>query len=262
MKEVIILGMGQTSPQCPYDGEIWGVNRGFKKARRIDRLFMSDTRKDAFGDERFDWDNLKKFKFPIISLHSFKEVKTVRYPYKQIVKRFKTEFFTCTICYMIAYALYKGYDKIRMYGVDMITTNEYKMEKGGVEFWVGIAKGMGVDVEISKGSAVCQTMTGVPYGFKLKVDKRLIAEWKKLNKRSKKMKEPIIVGEEKLDRHYVEELKEWSEKNDEKREKEKKQRKAYKTIPAIDAYKAMKDRRAYEKKKKETGHGRVFSGFG
>ena len=182
MKEVIILGMGQTGTQCPYDAEVWGVNRGFKKARRLDKLFMTDMRFDAFGDERFDFENLKRLKCPIISLHSFKELKTVRYPYKEIVKRFKTNFFTCTICYMIAYALYKGYDSIRMYGVDMITSSEYKLEKGGVEFWVGLAKGMGAKVDISTGSAVCQTMTGVPYGFKLKVDKTLQKQWKQLKK--------------------------------------------------------------------------------
>jgi len=183
MKEVILLAMGDTGYQCPYDGEVWGVNKGFKKARKLDKLFMTDTRYDAWGDERFDLKRLKELECPIVSLHSFKDVKTVRYPYKQIVERFGTEFFTCSICYMIAYALYKGYRSIRMYGVDMITKSEYRLEKGGVEFWVGMAKGMGVNVEISRGSAVCQTMTGVPYGFKLKVDKRLMKEYKKLCKK-------------------------------------------------------------------------------
>lgn len=72
------------------------------------------------------------------------------------------------------------------------------------------------------------------------------------------MAEPIIIGEEKLDKKYVEDLKAWSDENDKKREKVQKERRAYKTTPALDAYKAMKDRQAYEKKKKETGHGRIF----
>ena len=59
-----------------------------------------------------------------------------------------------------------------MYGVDMATfdsegsSGEYQLEKGGVEFWVGMAKGLGVKVEISEGSHVCQTITGHPYGVK------------------------------------------------------------------------------------------------
>jgi hypothetical protein len=182
MREVILLGMGHTGHQCPYDAEVWGVNRGFRKARKIDKLFMSDTRLDPYGDIQFDIDNLKDVDFPIISLHKVRGIKTRRYPYKEIVKRFGTEFFTCTVCYMIAYALYKGYDYIRMYGVDMITTKEYEREKGGVEFWVGIAKGMGCKVEISRGSAVCQTKTGVPYGFKLPIREELLKAYKKMKK--------------------------------------------------------------------------------
>ena len=181
-KEVILLGMGSTSHQCPYDAEVWGVNRGFRKARWIDKLFMTDTRLDPYGDIQFDIANLKDVDFPVISLHKVKGIKTKPYPYKRIVEKFGTEFFSCTVCYMIAYALYKGYDKIRMYGVDMITTKEYEREKGGVEFWVGIARGMGCEVEICKGSAVCQTKTGVPYGFKIPINKGLIKAYNKMKK--------------------------------------------------------------------------------
>jgi hypothetical protein len=182
VREVIILGMGATGGGCPYDAEVWGVNRGFRKCRRMDKLFMSDTRLDPYGDIQFDIHNLKDVDFPIISLHQIKGIKTRRYPYKAIVKRFGTEFFSCTICYMIAYALYKGYNYIRMYGVDMITTKEYEREKGGVEFWVGMARGMGCKVEISRGSAVCQTKTGIPYGFKIPINKELKKAYDKMKK--------------------------------------------------------------------------------
>lgn len=181
-REVILLGMGSTGYQCPYDAEVWGVNRGFRKCRGMDKLFMSDTRLDPRGDIQFDIDNLRDVEFPIISLHQVKGIKTKRYPYKKIVEKFGTTFFTSTICYMIAYALYKGYNYIRMYGVDMITTQEYEREKGGVEFWAGIAKGMGCKVEISRGSAVCQTKTGVPYGFKLPVNTDLMKSYKTMRK--------------------------------------------------------------------------------
>jgi len=181
-KEVILLGMGSTGGGCPYDAEVWGVNRGFRKCRKMDKLFMSDTRLDPYGDIQFDIENLKNVDFPIISLHQIKGIKTRRYPYKKIVEKFGTEFFSCTICYMIAYALYKGYNHIRMYGVDMITSKEYEREKGGVEYWVGIAKGMGCKVEISRGSAVCQTKTGVPYGFKLPINKELMKSYRTMRK--------------------------------------------------------------------------------
>ena len=67
-------------------------------------------------------------------------------------------------------------------GRDMITTKEYEMEKGGVEFWVGIAKGVGCEVEIGMGSAVCQTKTGVPYGFNVPINKDLMKAYNKMKK--------------------------------------------------------------------------------
>lgn len=178
------MGMGITGNQCPYDEgvEVWGVNRGFRKCRRMDKLFMSDTRLDPYGDIQFDINNLQGVGFPVISLHKIKGIKTRKYPYKEIVRHFDTEFFSCTISYMIAYALYKGYNYIRLYGVDMITTKEYEREKGGVEYWVGIAKGMGCKVEIARGSAVCQTKTGVPYGFKLPIPANLMKSYRTMKK--------------------------------------------------------------------------------
>ena len=74
------------------------------------------------------------------------------------------------------------------------------------------------------------------------------------------MDEPLIVGEKNLDRAYVNDLKEWSKKNDERREKAKKQRKRYKKTPALEAYKELQDRKEYQKKKDESGHGRIFTG--
>ena len=146
MKEIIILGMGATMIKCPYDVEVWAVNQTYKVARKVDKLFITDPR------------------------YNFKNV---RFPYDRIVERFgiqDSEYFSNTICYMVAYALYKGYKKIRLYGVDLATSTEYILEKGGVEFWLGIAIGMGVKVENTKGSMVLKTPNGVPYGHKYSVN--------------------------------------------------------------------------------------------
>jgi len=176
MKQVIILGMGATSIKCTYDCEIWGVNQVYRTAKRLDKLFITDPKNKPDGTLAWDWESLNKLDIPIVSLHRFSELKRlVHYPYDKIVERFDgmgKEFFTNTICYMIAYALYKGYNKIRMYGVDMATSMEYILERGGIEYWVGRAEGMGVKVECAKGSMICKTPMGVPYGHKLAVNMR------------------------------------------------------------------------------------------
>lgn len=171
--------------ECDYSCETWGVNRTYNVAKRLDKLFITDTRHNLSGDVNHNFDEINAQNIPVISLHKFKEINKLRvYPYDKIVERFGSEFFTNTICYMIAYALYKGYKKIRLYGIDLATQLEYILERGGVEFWVGVATGMGVKVENTNRSRVCKPPMGVPYGHRGAVDMKNIdplnlTEWMK-----------------------------------------------------------------------------------
>lgn len=178
MKSVILLGMGATMIKCPYDCEVWGVNQVYRMAKRLDKLFITDGRYKLDQSQAWDFGELNKLDIPIVSLHRFPEIKKlVRYPYNRIVERFDgmgKEFFTNSICYMIAYALYKDYKKIKLYGIDMATSMEYILERGGIEYWVGRAEGMGVKVENTKGSMVCKTPMGIPYGHKYAVDMKAV----------------------------------------------------------------------------------------
>lgn len=174
MKSVIILGMGSTMLKCKYEHETWGVNQGYKMARKLDKLFITDGRVNFKGGQNHNFDELNALNIPIVSLHKFPEIKKlILYPYDKIVARFDglgKEFFTNSICYMIAYALYKGYEEIKFYGVDMATSMEYILERGGIEYWVGRAEGMGVKITNTKGSMVCKPPLGIPYGHKLAVN--------------------------------------------------------------------------------------------
>jgi hypothetical protein len=55
--------------------------------------------------------------------------------------------------------------RIRMYGVDMHTRDEYATERGGIEYWIAVAKTLGVDFWVHQNSSVCKTTTLKPYGF-------------------------------------------------------------------------------------------------
>lgn len=93
----------------------------------------------------------------------------MKYPIEKIVKHFNTQFFSNGICYMIALALYQGATKIRLWGVNHnhhANPSEHRDQKAGVDFWVGRAGGMGVDVEINGIlSEVGKTPTGFMYGY-------------------------------------------------------------------------------------------------
>jgi len=134
MREVTILGGGESIKYCPYDTkEIWTCNRVYKKAKRVTKLFWMHGFK---FDEDVDFQVITK--------------KT--YPYKAIIEKFG-DYFTDSVCYILAYALYKGYKKIKLYGVEM-NLKRHQEERPGVEFWLGVAKGMGIQIEIGEGSCL------------------------------------------------------------------------------------------------------------
>ena len=218
MVNLIILGMGPSRTDCPFDAETWGVNTGYRQiaqqSGRLDKLFIChrDQEYDWEGDPIFNWDEkntLVDAGVEIVSLFKLKHIKKfTRMPFKDMIKRFKTDYYSDTICYMIAYALYlntrindKGLlelvepMRIRMYGVDMHTRDEYATERGGIEHFVAIARTIGVDFWIHPDSSVCKTETRKPYGF-FKLNRKVIDPHNilKLQKSKKGLSQMMSMG--------------------------------------------------------------------
>ena len=220
-KTIDILAMGPGRGQCPFDSETWGVNTGWKQVEqlrgKIHKLFIVHTQVISDeGNPYFIWEKLNEKSFEIINIHRIKGLDATLFPLKRIIKKFDCDYFSDTICYMIAYALdkYVYIDKkdalfpngklklreplrIRLYGIDMQDFSEYQLEKGGIEHWLGIALGLGVEYYISFGSTLLTTDTGKPYGIKAFRKKDIIPdEWKnkKLYKGGKLMSHDILQG--------------------------------------------------------------------
>lgn len=163
MREVIILGHGPTRLQCKYHCEVFGVNNTYTFAKRLDKLFIVDK----ITEQEFDFKALVKVKTIVASVPypDHPEWNIEVYPLKEILAKFKTVLFSNAICYMVAYALYHGYQRIFFYGIDMMTSTTYMFEKGGVEFWMGIAHALGVPIINTKESATGKTIDGKLYGY-------------------------------------------------------------------------------------------------
>ncbi len=226
MFNLIILGMGPTRVGCEFDGEVWGVNNGYRQVLEqkghLDKLFIChrDQEYDFDGDPVFSWKEqniISEAGVEIVSLFKLKHIdKFTRMPFKSMCKRFNTNYYSDTIAYMLAYALYlnttknkrtgalklKQPMKIRMYGVDMHTKDEYATEKGGIEYYIGVARTIGVEVWIHPDSSVCKTETGLPYGFfrmdkmKKKIDPNNVMELQKTPKGLKKMLKLKLIDQE------------------------------------------------------------------
>jgi hypothetical protein len=49
---------------------------------------------------------------------------------------------------MVALALYEGFEEIKLFGIDMSVGTEWGIEKPCMEYWIGRAEGMGVELVI------------------------------------------------------------------------------------------------------------------
>jgi hypothetical protein len=89
-----------------------------------------------------------------------------KFPLREIVKKFGITYFSNTICYMVAYAIYTGVKQLDLYGINMSFGSEYTEEKGGLEFWLGYAMGKGIKVNVhGESSQVLKTASGKLYGY-------------------------------------------------------------------------------------------------
>lgn len=182
MKEVIILGTGLTNIICPFDKEVWGVNSAYAMYirtgswLRVDKLFFFDDLTKEIPTSPMSINRLKDIDIPMISTHQYPELNIEPYPLDEIIEEFDSTYFSNTICYMIAYAMYKGYEAIDFYGIDHISQDTYMLERAGVEYWLGRAKERGIKIYIPKGSILCRTFDGRLYG----TDRPQIKEYERM----------------------------------------------------------------------------------
>lgn len=158
MKEVIILARGMTKKFCPFDCEVWGVNTVHEDFpdKKLDKLY-------AFDEVSKEFIESQKKKAPVVSWQKYADEK---YPLKEIIQYFGTKYFANSICYMIAHAIYLGYEKIKLYGVDHAMGTPWYEDRTAVEYWLGRAEERGIIVEVPEESQLLKTVTGRLYGAK------------------------------------------------------------------------------------------------
>uniref|UniRef100_A0A6M3L4T9 Putative methyltransferase n=1 Tax=viral metagenome TaxID=1070528 RepID=A0A6M3L4T9_9ZZZZ len=156
MRELIILGKGQSWKDCPFDAECWATSTVLEMPEisnyhQIHKVF-------AFDDYNVTKNGLrtaKKYRIPIVSTQGYA---TEKYPFEDIVRELGYSYFRPTVSYMIAYAIYQGYEKLRLYGIDQAPEWEHLINKPYVMFWLGVATGRKVKWELSKFSILLETM--------------------------------------------------------------------------------------------------------
>jgi hypothetical protein len=100
----------------------------------------------------------------------------VPYPYEKVFAQFPYQYFTCTFAYQMALAIHEGFTTIGLYGVELHrgTSRERTVEKACVEFWKGLAIGMGVDVLTPRSSQLA--FQAQRYGYDYQDEKAAVDE--------------------------------------------------------------------------------------
>ncbi len=112
-------------------------------------IWMHDEFPDVPSSRKFPLDEVCAALLPNLKRRKGKHTTAVRY-------------FTSSPAYAIAYAIYLGYERIELYGIEMATETEYLMQRDGVTFWVGIAMGRGIEVVIPEQSGMFRSLM---YGY-------------------------------------------------------------------------------------------------
>jgi hypothetical protein len=148
---VNIIGRGEDWEEgYEAPGEHWAINYFDPMADILFDMHAVGTWSDN------DRKNAAICDIPIIGLEE--------YPIETICAEFKTDFFASSVDYLIALAIIWGASEIHLYGINMDDPDHYTL-KCGADFWLGVAKGRGVDVVIHGDSTLMTTENGLQYGY-------------------------------------------------------------------------------------------------
>jgi hypothetical protein len=183
-KSVAIVGMSLTScalaPYNEQDIEIWGLNEAhlYNFMPRWDRWFQMHKEDYLLKNEsmrgktgHLPWLKEKHGK-PIYMLFKYNFVPdSIEYPLGDVTHvlfgnawrgKKNLKYFTSSFAYMMALAIYEGFERIELYGFDMDMTQEYWQQRCCAEFWIGYALGKGIEIILPDRNRL---LLGILYGY-------------------------------------------------------------------------------------------------
>lgn len=204
-KKVRLLGKGTGWEKCPDNDsfEVWGLNGLINTEKKLDRIFIMDVIDEMPSVVSGMWDlkqtisRINELKIPLVAPYKYEEIPlSEAFPLEEAIREFGVPFFNNTIAFMICYALLRGVEELELYGINQASGTEYFYEKGCVEYWLGIATGMGVRVTVT--GKHCELLANKErygghrlYGYNMTAD-AFFRSLKKFGERAvKKLLEPI-----------------------------------------------------------------------
>lgn len=163
-KKVAIVGGGRSRRFAPYGDptwEIWAFSSRLYRYGRVDRWFeihsMTDLRQQLSwrkkgrrsfaGYIRY----MQRLRCPVYMQKVHPRIpNSVVFPKDQLVKEFG-RCFTSTAAFLIALAIYEGYDEIGLWGID-VRGPRYARQGPAIRYLLAIAKQRGIKIYIPRSS--------------------------------------------------------------------------------------------------------------
>ena len=152
----------------PEGTEVWGTTETYKGQANLDRVYFMDKLDPHL---QTGWENLEGLAHwggKVYTLKHYAGIpKSVAYPIDDIIHEFEKLYFTSSMSYMLAHAIYEKVDVINLHKVaTLAASREYYHQKDCLDFWCGVALGRGIKVIVSpdsylmKASPWCSTLYG------------------------------------------------------------------------------------------------------
>lgn len=158
MRRVVIAGMFAPYPG-PFDGvEVWGLNRTYVHQTNMARVYFLDSLASFAVHPEFI-ENINGLGVPVYCQRHYEEIPLSReYPLEEVTQALGgRHYYTSTIAYMIAHAIYEGVDEITLHRLLVSQASaEYMTQKSCLDYWCGVAIGKGIKLRISEDSDLCR----------------------------------------------------------------------------------------------------------
>jgi len=165
--KIAIVGFAAgTVLKAPYQDpevELWGINQLWKVAvdKQFDRWFELHSLYEFYHSNPGHQEFLRNFQGPVYvreqdyALALKWGISTAQpFPHNVILQNFRP-YFTNTISWLLALAIMMHPEWLGVYGVDMaqdnVLTAEYSEQRPSCEYYLGIAEGLGIELDIPDG---------------------------------------------------------------------------------------------------------------
>lgn len=152
--------------------EVWAINHMGKLLRDVDLIIAMDD----LMREKERYEGMLNTDVPVLTSKAYDEFNCIEYPLREVIKDLNpTEssylgtYLRNSVTFAVAYAIYKKFDRISLYGCDFYYDGGSKSEqaRANCEFWLGFAHARGIKIEVSKGSTTLDmNKPHIFYGYK------------------------------------------------------------------------------------------------